>query len=129
MYQKNSEYILIGPGRWGSQDRFLGVPVKFAEISQARVIVEIGLRDFNIDPSQGTHFFHNMIAMKIGYFNIPYFSKSDFLDWDWLHAQPVQNQGDYFTHVHLKHPVEVRMDGKTGRALICKPQSGTCKKE
>ncbi len=129
MRHKNREYILIAPGRWGSQDRFLGIPVKFAEISQARVIVEIGLKDFNIDPSQGTHFFHNMIAMKIGYFNIPYFSKNDFLNWDWLLAQTVQRQGDYFTHVRLQQPVEVRMDGKTGRALICKPQSSKSKQK
>ena len=124
MKSENREYILIGPGRWGSQDRFLGIPVKFVQISQARAIIEIGLEDFNVDPSQGTHFFHNMVAMKIGYFTIPYRSQKDSIDWDWLGAQKIHQRTNYFVHVRLAQEMEIKMDGKTGLATISKPQLG-----
>ena len=116
----NRQYILIGPGRWGSQDHFLGVPVKFIQISNARVIVEIGLKDFDIEPSQGTHFFHNIVALKVGYFNIPYNSQKDFLDWDWLKKQIVIEKTNYFTHLQIDHDLQVVMDGKTGISMILK---------
>ena len=120
MKSKNRQYILIGPGRWGSQDRFLGVPVKFIQVSNARVIVEVGLENFNIEPSQGTHFFHNIVAMKVGYFNIQYNSMTDFLDWDWLKKQTVVEKTNYFVHIRTDQEIRVCMDGKTGISIIYK---------
>jgi len=113
-------YILIGPGRWGSRDRFLGIPVRWPQINQAKVIVETGLRDFIVEASQGTHFFHNLVAMNVGYFTIPFFSPTDYVDMEWLLAQPIKERGDFFVHLEFDHPLIVRMDGKTGLAVIHK---------
>lgn len=114
------KYILIGPGRWGTRDRFLGIPVKWANINKAKVIIECGLADFIIEASQGTHFFHNLVAMNVGYFTIPYFSETDFIDWDWLKSQSVAKSGHFFKHIRFDHPLIVRMDGKTGLSIIQK---------
>lgn len=113
-------YLLIGPGRWGSRDPFLGIPVKFAQISNARSIVEVGLKDFDIDPSQGTHFFHNVVALRIGYFNIPHNSGKDFIDWGWLYRQPVTNRFTYTRHVRLQQPLTIKINGRTGTGIIIK---------
>jgi CheY-like chemotaxis protein len=123
MKELNREFILIGPGRWGTRDRFLGVPVRWAQINKAKVIVETGLEDFIIEASQGTHFFHNIVAMQVGYLTIPYGSENDFLDWDWLHSQPIKQRGDYFVHSSFEDPLTIKMDGKKGLAIIekCKP--------
>jgi len=113
-------YILIGPGRWGSRDRFLGIPVRWPQINRAKVILETGLRDFIVEASQGTHFFHNLVAMNVGYFTIPFVSQTDFVDMEWLLSQPIKERGDFFVHLEFSHPLVVRMDGKTGLAVIHK---------
>jgi hypothetical protein len=118
--KNNINYILIGPGRWGSQDRFLGIPVRFFQINNAKVIIETGTPDFNLDPSQGTHFFHNIIATQIGYFMVSHNSSTDFIDWEWLAAQPIIEKTHYVTHVRTKHELLVKMDGKHGIAAIYK---------
>jgi CheY-like chemotaxis protein len=118
---ENRRYILIGPGRWGSRDRSLGIPVSWGQISQAQVIVEAGIEDFDIEPSQGTHFFHNLVAMNIGYFNINYHSKTDFIDWDWIKLQDKDEEKDYTFHLSSEHPLVVKMDGKKGISVIMKP--------
>lgn len=120
MHRENKRYILIGPGRWGSRDRFLGIPVRWPQINRAKVILETGLRDFIVEASQGTHFFHNLVAMNVGYFTIPYVSQTDFVDWEWLLNQPVTERGDFFVHLEFDHNLVVRMDGKTGLAVIHK---------
>lgn len=120
MAEQGKRYILIGPGRWGSRDRFLGIPVRWPQINRAKVILETGLRDFIVEASQGTHFFHNLVAMNVGYFTIPYVSRTDFVDMDWLLAQPIKERGDFFVHLEFPHPLVVRMDGKTGLAVIHK---------
>jgi hypothetical protein len=120
MAKQGRRYILIGPGRWGSRDRFLGIPVRWPQINRAKVILETGLRDFIVEASQGTHFFHNLVAMNVGYFTIPFVSSTDFVDYDWLLQQPESERGDYFVHVQFDHPLIVRMDGKTGIAVIHK---------
>jgi len=122
MDRQNCDYILIGPGRWGSQDRFLGIPVRFVDIHRARVIVEVGLEEYNIDPSQGTHFFHNVVAMKLGYFAVPYHSGSNYIDWDWIHTQEARERGHYFFHIRTNQALIVKMDGRSGRSVIFKPQ-------
>jgi len=118
MKKEKREYILIGPGRWGTRDRFLGIPVRWAQINKAKVIVEVGLEDFMIEPSQGTHFFHNIVAMQVGYFSIPYSSQSDFIDWKWLFEQQEVAKYDYFVHLRVEKPLFVKMDGKKGIAVI-----------
>ncbi|HNT27924.1 MAG TPA: PEP/pyruvate-binding domain-containing protein, partial [bacterium] len=118
---ENRRYILIGPGRWGSSDRFLGVPVDWSAISQTRVIVEAGLSDFSIDASLGSHFFHNITSMNIGYFTVAAHSEEDLIDWKWLAAQPLVAEKQYARHVRLERPVLVRMDGRSGIAAIGKP--------
>jgi len=120
MAELGRRYILIGPGRWGSRDRFLGIPVRWPQINRAKVILETGLRDFIVEASQGTHFFHNLVAMNVGYFTIPFVSRTDFVDMEWLLAQPIKERGEFFVHVEFEHPLVVRMDGKTGLAVIHK---------
>lgn len=120
MAEQGKRYILIGPGRWGSRDRFLGIPVRWPQINRAKVIVETGLPDFIVEASQGTHFFHNLVAMNIGYFTIPYISQTDFVDMDWLLKQPISERGEFFVHLEFSKPLIVRMDGKTGLAVIHK---------
>jgi hypothetical protein len=119
MKKKDINYILIGPGRWGSQDRFLGVPIQFGQISQSKVIVESGIKGFDIPPSQGTHFFHNVVAMNIGYFSVPYQSEGeDFINWDLLQSMKKLGKWKYFKHLHCAKPIKVKIDGKTGEAIV-----------
>jgi len=118
MAQQGKHYILIGPGRWGSRDRFLGIPVRWPQINRAKVILETGMKGFMVEASQGTHFFHNLVAMNVGYFNIPFLSPTDFVDMDWLKAQEAKERGEFFVHVEFEHPLKVKMDGKTGLAII-----------
>jgi CheY-like chemotaxis protein len=120
MAREGKRYMLIGPGRWGSRDRFLGIPVRWPQINRAKVILETGLSDFIVEASQGTHFFHNLVAMNVGYFTIPYVSQTDFVDWNWLLDQEEIERGNYFVHLAFKKPLIVRMDGKTGLAVIHK---------
>jgi len=124
----SSPYLLIGPGRWGTQDRWLGVPVRWDHISQVRVIVETALESFNIKPSQGTHFFQNMISRGIGYIDIPLHSKDCFVDWGWLKKQKVQNKLTYVSHIRLSSPLIVKLDGRQGHAVILKPEKRKTKK-
>jgi hypothetical protein len=120
MKAEDRNYILIGPGRWGSRDKFLGIPVKWPDISMAKIIVEAGLEDFVVDSSQGTHFFHNLVSMDVGYFSIPYISDTDSLDWNWLKQQKVIEKTDYFLHIRVDHPLVIKMDGRKGLAVIYK---------
>ncbi|MDY6826196.1 MAG: PEP/pyruvate-binding domain-containing protein [Bacillota bacterium] len=120
--KENRRYILIGPGRWGSRDPHLGIPVEWGHISQARIIVEACTHDFNIEPSQGTHFFHNLIAMNVGYFYIPPGERGGFVDWQWLRSQKTMERKQFTFHIRGDSPFVVKMDGKKGKALIYKNQ-------
>ena len=111
MINENRNYVLIGPGRWGTRDPFLGIPVIWSQISNARVIVEISLENYPLDSSLGSHFFHNVTSMNIGYFSVQHSSSDDFIRWDILEEQPVVKQTTYFKHVRFKHPFKVLMDG------------------
>jgi hypothetical protein len=112
MTESNRPYILIGPGRWGSRDQFVGIPVNWSQISNARIIVETSLQNFPLDSSLGSHFFHNVTAMNIGYFSVQHSSPTDFIRWDMLNELPPEHQTSYFKHVRLGKPVSVLMDGK-----------------
>jgi len=86
----------------------------------AKIIIETGLEDFVVDSSQGTHFFHNLVSMDVGYFSIPYVSDTDYIDWVWLENQRIIEKTDYFLHVQVDHPLVVKMDGRKGLAVIYK---------
>ncbi len=113
-------YLLIGPGRWGTRDRFLGIPVEWREISRARAMVEVGLEGFRIDPSHGTHFFHNITSLGIMYFTVPFGSGDAALDWSWLEGIETKRKLDYVTHAELPFGIELLVDGRSGRGIARK---------
>ncbi|MFQ6605197.1 MAG: PEP/pyruvate-binding domain-containing protein [Fidelibacterota bacterium] len=114
------DYILIGPGRWGTADPWLGVPVRWNQISNAKIIVEIGIEDFPIDPSFGSHFFQNVTSMRLGYFTINHKSTVDGLDSDWIQSLEIVEQLKYTTLYKTPRPMLVTIDGNTGEGLILK---------
>lgn len=113
-------FILVGPGRWGTRDRFLGIPIQWNDISQVKVIVEMEIPGFPVESSQGTHFFHNLVAMGTGYFTIPRSSGASFVDGAWLLGQSVVSRTTHVVHVRLERPLTILMDGRKGRALVLK---------
>lgn len=114
----NREYILIGPGRWGTRDPFTGIPVLWANISKARIIIEMGLPDFPLDGSLGSHFFHNVTSMNVGYFTIPHNSQDATINMERLVQLPVIEEGKFFRHVRFNDELTIVMDGKNRQALI-----------
>ncbi len=114
-------YILIGLGRWGSADPWLGIPVTWEQISGARVIVESGLKDIKVTPSQGSHFFQNLTSFRVGYFTVNPGSGDGMIDWDWLGAQPAVREAQYVRHLHFDDPLVVKINGKRQRGVILKP--------
>jgi hypothetical protein len=118
MVKENRKYILIGPGRWGSRDKFLGIPVTWPQISFAKVIVEVSLPDFHPDASLGSHFFHNVTSMNVGYFSVNQDSEQDKVNWEMIRNQQVISKGEFLRHVRFEKPLVVRMDGKKGMAVI-----------
>ena len=114
----NKEYVLIGPGRWGTRDPFTGIPVAWANISRARIIVEMGLKDFPLDGSLGSHFFHNVTSMNVGYFTIPHNSTDSSINMSVLKNMPVIEEGKYIRHISFEKPLSIIMDGKNRQALI-----------
>jgi hypothetical protein len=114
---EGGNYLLIGFGRWGSSDHWLGVPVDWSQISQARAIVEATLPDMITDMSQGSHFFHNMLSFDVKYLSVKY-SGSYTIDWDWLAQQTVVNETDFVRHVRLAAPLEIKVDGRSGKGVI-----------
>ena len=119
--RENRHYILIGPGRWGSRDPWLGIPVNWNHISNVKVIVEAELPDFKVDPSLGSHFFHNVTSMNIGYFDIPCNSGTNFIDWDWLRSHQPANKSEHFLHLSFEEPLVAKMDGRKRISVIFKP--------
>ena len=118
LVSQKQPYMLIGPGRWGTEDRFLGIPVKWNQISGVKVMVETALENFNIEPSQGTHFFHNITSRGIGYINVPFKSKINFIDWDWINKKKVVKSLKYVKLIRLSSPLTIRLDGRSGSALV-----------
>jgi CheY-like chemotaxis protein len=118
---RRTPYLLIGVGRWGSRDPWLGIPVTWDQVSGARVIVEAGLRDFKVTPSQGSHFFQNLTSFNTGFFTVNADDGSGLLDWDWLDAQPHESHAAHVRHLRLENPVLVKMNGRAGEGVILKP--------
>ena len=119
---EGKNYVLVGPGRWGSSDTWLGIPVKWPHISAARVIVEAGLTNYRVDPSQGTHFFQNLTSFGVGYFTINAFMNDGVYDQDFLNAQPAVDETKFLRHVRFEKPMIVKMDGKKKLGVVLRPE-------
>ena len=117
-----ANYVLIGPGRWGSSDYWLGIPVKWPHISAARVIVEAGLKNYHVDPSQGTHFFQNLTSFGVGYFTINTYTGDGILATSVLDALPAIEETEHVRHVRFPHPIKIMMDGKKQHGVALLPQ-------
>ncbi|MDD2385152.1 MAG: PEP/pyruvate-binding domain-containing protein [Bacteroidales bacterium] len=117
---EDKNYVLIGPGRWGSSDPSLGIPVKWANISEARIIVESGLTNYRIDPSQGTHFFHNLTSFKVGYFTINPFLNDGLFDEDYLNNLECVYEDDIIRHVRFDKELKIEINGKTSKGVVYK---------
>jgi hypothetical protein len=119
----DKNYVLIGPGRWGSSDYWLGIPVKWPHISAARVIVELGLKNYHVDPSQGTHFFQNLTSFGVGYFTINTFTGSGTFQKEVLDAMPAVEETEFVRHVRFEQPLKIMMDGKKQQGVVLMPKS------
>lgn len=119
---EGTNYVLVGPGRWGSSDPWLGIPVKWPHISQARVIVESGMENYRIEPSQGTHFFQNLTSFGVGYFTVnPFMENDGFFDEEFLNTQPAVYETEFIRQVHFEHPVTIKINGKKRVGVVMKP--------
>jgi CheY-like chemotaxis protein len=118
---EKKNYILVGPGRWGSADPWLGIPVRWPQISAARLIVESGLENYRIDPSQGTHFFQNLTSFNVGYFTINPYIKEGYYDLEFLSAQPAFYEDEFIRHIRFERPIRIEIDGKKNLGVVYKP--------
>jgi CheY-like chemotaxis protein len=118
---ESKTYVLVGPGRWGSKDPWLGVPVKWAQISAARIIIESGLENYRIEPSQGTHFFQNLTSFRVGYFTINPYINEGFYDVEYLNGMNAVYEDEYIRHVTFEKPLGIMIDGKEHKGAIMKP--------
>ena len=118
---EDKNYILIGPGRWGSSDYWLGIPVKWPHISAARVIVEAGLKNYHVDPSQGTHFFQNLTSFGVGYFTINTYTGDGVLQKELLDQMPAIEETEFVRHVRFDRPLKIMMDGKKQHGVVLLP--------
>ena len=119
---EGKHYILVGPARWGSSDSWLGIPVKWPHISAARIIVEAGLTNYRVDPSQGTHFFQNLTSFGVGYFTINSYMNDGIYNQDILNAQPAVEETQFIRHVRFDNPLIVKMDGKKKQGVVMLPE-------
>ncbi len=123
LLSQNRPYLLIGVGRWGTLDPWLGIPVNWEQISGAYAIIESSFKDFMVTPSQGSHFFQNLTSFMIGYFTINAFKKQGFIDWDWLCGQEPKSQLNFTTHLRFKNPIIIKMNGQQNKGIILKPEN------
>ena len=114
-------YVLVGPGRWGSSDYWLGIPVKWPHISAARVIVEAGLKNYRIDPSQGTHFFQNLTSFGVGYFTINTYKDDGLFRQELLDSMPAIEETQFVRHVRFEKPLKIMMDGMKQEGVVILP--------
>ena len=125
LLQEERKCLLIGPGRWGSSDSWLGIPVKWPHISSAQVIVEAGLENFQVDPSQGTHFFQNLTSLGVGYLTIDAFRGNGKYDCSLFEGMQVVQETDYVAHVRLTEPLTIKIDGMKKEAVVLMPKELT----
>ena len=119
---EGKHYVLVGPGRWGSSDTWLGIPVKWPNISAARIIVEAGLTNYRVDPSQGTHFFQNLTSFGVGYFTINAFMNDGIYNQEFLNSLPAVEETKYLRWVRFEKPLTVKMDGKKKLGIVALPE-------
>ncbi|MGM0598962.1 MAG: PEP/pyruvate-binding domain-containing protein [Candidatus Rifleibacteriota bacterium] len=117
---EGKKYLLMGPGRWGTRDRWLGIPITWPQASFAKVIIEYSLDNFRVDASMGSHFFHNVTTMNIGYFSVRQDAGKGFIDWEWLRKQPKLEKKKYFIHSRVNNSLGVVMDGRKAIFIIYK---------
>jgi len=130
MYEQNRQYVLIGPGRWGTRDKFIGIPVAWSQISNAKVIVEIGLEDYPLDASLGSHFFHNLTSMNVGYLSIANKTGKNQINWEKLEGQKIVEETRFFKHIEFEEPLNIVMDGKKMKsAILTNPQKEEVKEK
>ena len=121
MIRQKRKYVLIGPGRWGTRDRFIGIPLAWPQISNAAVIVEMSMEGFPLDASLGSHFFHNLTSMNVGYFSVNHTNPDDFVREERLIEGETIEETGFLRHVRFPEPLQILMDGRKGMALILKP--------
>ncbi len=122
LLKQGLNYVMVGPGRWGSSDPWLGIPVKWANISAARLIVESGLKNFRIDPSQGTHFFQNLTSFNVGYFTLNPYLNEGYYDLEYLDKQEAEYEDDYVKHIRYNQPIIIKIDGRKKTGVVLKPE-------
>jgi hypothetical protein len=122
LLDESRPYLLIGFGRWGSSDPWLGIPVNWGQVSGARVIVEATLPTMDVELSQGSHFFHNITSFRVSYFSVRH-GGSAAIDWTWLKEHPPSHETSRCRHIRLSSPLVVKVDGRTGRGVVLKSGS------
>lgn len=122
LINENRHYVLVGPGRWGSADPWLGIPVKWSHISNARLIVESGLSNYRIDPSQGTHFFQNLTSFGVAYFTVNPFLHDGTYDTEYLNAQSAAYESEFIRHIRFEKPIIMKVDGRKNKGVVLKPE-------
>ena len=123
LVSEGRHYVLVGPGRWGSADPWLGIPVKWSQISNARLIVESGLSNYRVDPSQGTHFFQNLTSFGAAYFTINPFLNDGTYDTEYLNAQPAVYESEFVRHVRFEKAIIMKVDGRKNKGVVMKPDT------
>jgi hypothetical protein len=122
LMQENRPYLLIGVGRWGSLDPWLGIPVNWEQIAGARAIIESNFKDLAVEPSQGSHFFQNLTSFMIGYFHVNSHKQQGLIDWNWLLEQKPESSKDFTKLLHFDSPIVVKMNGHQNKGVIYKPE-------
>ena len=115
---ENGSYVLVGPGRWGSNDSWLGIPVKWPSISAAKLIVEAGLKDYRVEPSQGTHFFQNLTSFGVGYFIVNDYIGDGVYNIDYLNSLPAVDETEFVRHVRIPRPLSIKIDGMKKEGVV-----------
>ena len=123
LLKKKREYLLIGLGRWGTLDPWLGIPISWEQIAGAKAIVESNFKDFAVEPSQGSHFFQNLTSFKVGYFTVNTLKGNGFVDWSWLLKQNIAEEKSVAKHIKLEFPITIKINGRDNKGIIIKPKS------
>jgi hypothetical protein len=121
LIEQNKPYLLIGVGRWGTLDPWLGIPVTWDQIAGAKAIIETSFKEMSVEPSQGSHFFQNITSFMIGYFTVNEYTKG-FIDWDWLLEKKPVEEMNFTKHIRFNSPIVIKMNGHINKGIILKPE-------